>query len=124
MFIVDGEAVGSGVPPRGTPLPAEGGDGIIVVVSPAVARSIKAAEQQQEAEMSASGSVSATVSAQVTAEPELEEPEPNSESEPERPKDYASKEEWINWSVGKGADRDEAESLTKVELIDLYGKES
>ncbi len=49
------------------------------------------------------------------------EPEPVSEPEVEQPKPYASKAEWVDFAVIKGADRAEAEELTKPELIDLYG---
>lgn len=55
-----------------------------------------------------------------SAAPESEtEPEPEAESE--APKDYATKGEWVDYAVTQGADRSEAESLTKQELIDLYG---
>ena len=39
----------------------------------------------------------------------------------EIPKPYASKAEWVDFAVAKGADRAEADELTKPELIDLYG---
>ena len=55
---------------------------------------------------------------QVAPEPE---PQPESESEPEAPKDYATKGEWVDYAITQGAERGEAESLTKQELIDLYG---
>lgn len=41
----------------------------------------------------------------------------------ERPKDYDNKPEWVDYAVSKGADRAEAEGLTKPELIELYGGE-
>lgn len=90
MIIVNGEAVGSGVPKGGLPTPQ--------------------AEQPQPA----------------TQPPHVEPPEPvepQQESEGP-PKEYATKSDWVDWAVSRGADRDEAESLTKNELIELYGEES
>lgn len=49
-------------------------------------------------------------------------PTPPAEST-ERPKDYDNKPEWVEYAVSKGAGRDEAEGLTKPELIELYGGE-
>ncbi len=37
------------------------------------------------------------------------------------PKQVAAKGEWVDYAVSKGADRDEAEALTKQELQELYG---
>lgn len=36
----------------------------------------------------------------------------------------ASKAVWVEHAVASGADRDEAEAMTKDELIDNYGEES
>ena len=55
---------------------------------------------------------------------EPETPEPETVELEERPKDYAPKPDWVAWAVHEGADPTEAESLTKVELIELYGGES
>jgi hypothetical protein len=39
----------------------------------------------------------------------------------ERPAQSAPKAAWVGWAVTNGADPDEAEALTKTDLIDLYG---
>lgn len=39
-----------------------------------------------------------------------------------RPAQVAPKSEWVAFAVSKGADEAEAESLTKAELIDLFGE--
>lgn len=41
-----------------------------------------------------------------------------------QPAKGASKAEWVGWAVAQGADPTEAESLTKTDLIELYGGES
>jgi hypothetical protein len=41
--------------------------------------------------------------------------------EPTRPADYASKADWVNYAVAKGAVREDAEAATKNELVQLYG---
>lgn len=41
----------------------------------------------------------------------------------EAPKPYDAKPDWVDFAVSKGADRGEAESLTKTELVELYGDE-
>lgn len=43
------------------------------------------------------------------------------EAIPARPSVADRKAEWVDFAVSQGADRVEAESLTKVELIELYG---
>jgi hypothetical protein len=43
-------------------------------------------------------------------------------SEAKRPADYASKAEWVDFAVSKGANRDEAESSSKADLVSKYGK--
>ena len=40
-----------------------------------------------------------------------------------RPAQNDSKSAWVDWAVTQGADRDEAEALTKAELVEFYGKE-
>lgn len=48
-------------------------------------------------------------------------------SEPAVPPPYASKKEWVGWAVAESARRgdpispDDAEALTKTDLIELYG---
>lgn len=37
------------------------------------------------------------------------------------PAKNATKDEWVDHAVAQGADRDEAESMTKAELVDTYG---
>lgn len=70
----------------------------------------------------------------VRTEPKVEptsDPEPRGQEDAlsatststERPKDYDNKPEWVEYAVFKGASRDEAEGLTKPELIELYGGE-
>ena len=44
--------------------------------------------------------------------------EPNPDNRPAR---TAVKSEWVDWAVECGADRDEAEDMTKADLIDIYG---
>lgn len=40
-----------------------------------------------------------------------------------RPAQNDPKAAWVDWAVSQGADRDEADALTKAELIEFYGKE-
>lgn len=42
----------------------------------------------------------------------------------ERPPEHgpgSNKDAWVNWAIAQGADRDEAEQLTKSDLVELYG---
>lgn len=39
----------------------------------------------------------------------------------EMPAKVATKDVWVDYAVAKGADRTEADALTKAELIELYG---
>lgn len=55
------------------------------------------------------------------------EPQPEPETAPgpnpaNRPARSASKDAWIDWAVEAGADRDEAKSMTKQDLIEVYGE--
>ena len=58
-----------------------------------------------------------------SAEPEPElEPEVEAESETAvKPAQADPKAAWIDWAISQGADADEAEALTKAELIEFYG---
>lgn len=40
----------------------------------------------------------------------------------ERPTQAAPKAEWVGWAVAHGARPDDAEAMTKADLIDKYGK--
>jgi hypothetical protein len=40
----------------------------------------------------------------------------------ERPAQAAAKAEWVGWAVAQGANPDDAEGMTKADLIDRYGK--
>lgn len=40
----------------------------------------------------------------------------------ERPAQAAPKSEWVGWAVSQGASPDDAEAMTKADLIDRYGK--
>ena len=40
----------------------------------------------------------------------------------EAPAKSASKAEWVDYAVSLGADRDEADALTKAELVERYGE--
>jgi hypothetical protein len=40
----------------------------------------------------------------------------------ERPAQAASKAEWVGWAVAQGSRPDDAEAMTKSDLIDKYGK--
>jgi hypothetical protein len=42
----------------------------------------------------------------------------------DRPKDYASKVEWLAYAIAQGADADLAAGMSKAELVDAYGKTS
>jgi hypothetical protein len=57
------------------------------------------------------------------SEPVLE-PAPTEEAEPEsgRPKVADNKEAWVDWALSQSPDltREDAEALTKADLIDLY----
>lgn len=61
----------------------------------------------------------------VTEPVPVAEPEPIAaepvESDLIEPKPYASKADWVDFAVAKGADPDEAAALTRGELADLYG---
>jgi len=55
------------------------------------------------------------------AEPE---PAPEPEAEPAssgRPVVADNKATWVDWAVSQGLEREDAESLTKAELVELYG---
>lgn len=69
------------------------------------------------------------------ADPKVEEkptpdPEPTPEPDPvptpldpaDRPARSATKSEWVDWAVKAGASREEAESMTKTDLIEVYGE--
>lgn len=42
----------------------------------------------------------------------------------EAPARSAAKAEWVGWAVASGADPDDAEAMTKSDLIELYGGDS
>jgi hypothetical protein len=42
----------------------------------------------------------------------------------ERPAQSASKAEWVGWAVHNGMEPNEAEGLTKQDLIDRFGKDA
>lgn len=46
------------------------------------------------------------------------EPEP---TEPTEPAKTASKAEWVGWAVANGATPEDADGMTKADLIELYG---
>lgn len=52
---------------------------------------------------------------------EAEEADPEEPESDSKPKHVAPKAEWVDYAVTQGADRDEAEDMTKAELIELYG---
>jgi len=60
-----------------------------------------------------------------TAEPEESvpeaEPDEGDAEEATHPPKSAVKAEWVDWAVLQGADRDEAEAMTKDELIEEFG---
>lgn len=41
--------------------------------------------------------------------------------EAQKPAQSASKAEWVAWAVHEGVDPDEAEAMTKADLIELFG---
>lgn len=47
--------------------------------------------------------------------------EPSAEPTVEAPKPYASKSDWVDYAISKGLGEDEANSLSKSDLIELYG---
>lgn len=49
-------------------------------------------------------------------------PKPRDPDDP--PAKSANKPDWVDYAVAQGADRDEAEKLTKDELIETYGQEN
>lgn len=51
------------------------------------------------------------------AKPKVEEPADTDE----RPKQVAPKADWVDWAVSQGADRAEAEEMTKADLIAEFG---
>lgn len=44
-----------------------------------------------------------------------------SDDTPDAPAQSAVKADWVDHAVGAGADRDEAEAMTKAELIERFG---
>lgn len=48
--------------------------------------------------------------------------EPSVPATPERPTERDSKAAWVDWSVHNGADRAEAEAMTKKDLIGAFGE--
>lgn len=44
-------------------------------------------------------------------------------AEPVKPAGSAPKSEWVGWAVHNGATVDDAEAMTKADLIDKYGKD-
>lgn len=61
----------------------------------------------------------AIVSASQPEAAPAERPE-SAEASAERPKQVAPKAEWVEFAVSQGAVRDEAEALTKAELIEMF----
>jgi hypothetical protein len=58
------------------------------------------------------------------SEPESEsDPEPESEEKGPPPQN-APKDAWVDWAVSEGFDHDEAEAMTKQDLIDLSREEA
>lgn len=52
------------------------------------------------------------------------EPEPAAEpASSGRPAQADNKAAWVDWAVSQGVDREEAETATKAELIELYGSD-
>lgn len=49
-------------------------------------------------------------------EPEIKGPDPS-----RRPSKTATKAQWVDWAEECGAERDEAQDMTKQDLIDIYG---
>lgn len=47
--------------------------------------------------------------------------ETDSEEEDKAPAKSANKGEWVDYAVAQGADREEAEDMTKDELVEAYG---
>jgi hypothetical protein len=61
---------------------------------------------------------------EVGYQPPDEEPEQapqGATSEPQRPAQADRKAEWVDWAVVQGADRAEAESMTKADLVETWG---
>lgn len=57
--------------------------------------------------------------AEDTPQPPTPQPEPTQEAEP--PNRADPKSAWVDYAVALGADRDDAENLSKSELIEKYG---
>lgn len=62
----------------------------------------------------------------VVVEPEVEQPTPDPEptgpDPADRPARSAVRAEWVEWAVKSGASRSDAESMTKSDLIEVYGE--
>lgn len=41
----------------------------------------------------------------------------------QRPAQTAAKAEWVGWAVAQGAEADEADGMTKADLIEKYGRD-
>lgn len=67
----------------------------------------------------------------LPADPPQTDPEPTPEVQDDpvptpldpadRPARSATKSEWVDWAVKAGADRSDAENMTKTDLIEVYG---
>lgn len=57
----------------------------------------------------------------VAPVPGVDPVSPLGDPEDARPLRAASKAEWVDYAVSKGADPEEAAALSKVELVELYG---
>lgn len=51
---------------------------------------------------------------------QLTEPAASTEQSASRPAQVAPKAEWVDYAVSQGASREEAEGLTKAELVEMY----
>lgn len=49
--------------------------------------------------------------------------DPSADSDPERPAQNATKPAWVDYAVARGMDRDEAEKMTKDQLVAKFADE-
>ncbi len=81
------------------------------------------AEAARKAAEDAAAEGDATDDATAAAAEETEaDADDGDEDEAEGPPPHAAlKEEWVDYAVEQGADREEAEAMTKADLIEEYG---
>lgn len=85
----------------------------------AIAAEVDDLDKRGELELSDPGS--AQVGAEAARDIARKESDADADEADERPVRAANKDTWVDFAVTQGANRDEAEAMTKAELIETYG---